>query len=63
MILRLTTLHENGLVGAKSSVFNKSSGYFHGSEESRSGRFLCDAPKQSEIPPLRSALSRNDTVG
>ena len=37
MILRLTTLHENGPVGAKPSVFNKSSGYFHGSEESRSG--------------------------
>src|SRR5208337_5521168 len=34
MILRLTTLHENALVRAKSSLFNKSSGYFHGSEES-----------------------------
>ncbi len=35
-ILRLTTVHENGLVGAKSCVFNKISGYFQG----RSDRFL-----------------------
>jgi hypothetical protein len=31
MILQLTTFHENRLEGAKSRVFNKSSGYFHGS--------------------------------
>jgi len=31
MILRLTTAHENGLVGVKPCVFNKSSGHFQGS--------------------------------
>jgi len=36
--LRLTTVHENGLVGAKSCVFNKLSGNFQG----RSDRFLGD---------------------
>jgi hypothetical protein len=35
MILWLTTLHENGLLGDKSFTFNESFRHFHGSEESR----------------------------
>jgi hypothetical protein len=31
MILRLTTVHENGLVGVKPCVFNRNSGHFQGS--------------------------------
>jgi hypothetical protein len=38
MILRLTTMHENGLVGLNSFTFNESFRYFHGSEGSA---FVC----------------------
>jgi hypothetical protein len=41
-------MHENGLAGAKSRIFNESSGYFHSSEESRFERI--EGEKQSEIP-------------
>jgi hypothetical protein len=34
MILRLATVHENGVLGVKSFTFNESFRHFHGSEGS-----------------------------
>ena len=47
MILRLTAVHENSLLGAKSLITNRSFRYFCGEESrfeysQRSGRFLVD---------------------
>ena len=54
MILWLTTMHENGLVWDKPFVFNTASGYFHGSEESRSGNKECEIPRRLQLLGMAS---------
>ncbi len=62
MILGLTTVHENGLVGAESSVCNKSSGYFHGSEESGSALGRTAEERSERDSSLRSPESHPTLV-
>jgi hypothetical protein len=50
MILRLTTLHENGSVEAKSFIFNGTFRYFHGSRSCPSAGGHPETMKMAAVP-------------